>query len=158
MVDMNQRWLDYIKQNNIDGLFFYNPDAQIFMTVYEGTGDNLLPEDEEEGYVDYWMVDVFSKNGNEDGAQIMCTTVIRETNPTVGEIIDMIEESEMVMSIGSLPLRDYIVRPEYGERLEGAYNRISTAIFNKRTAEIDYERTMKLLNNLNAYAEAERRR
>lgn len=158
MMDMNQRWLDYIKGNNIDGLFFYNPEEKIFMTVYEGTGDNLLPEDEEEGYVDYWMADVFGEEGSIDGTQIMCETLIRENNQTIGEIIDMVEESEMVMSIGSLPLRDYIVRPEYGERLEDAYNRISTAIFNKRTAEIDYGRAMKLLNNLNAYAEAERRR
>jgi len=157
-MDMNQRWLDYIEQNNIDGLFFYNPDDKTFMTVYEGTGDNLLPEDEEEGYVDYWMVDVFSEEGDIDGAQIMCETLIRKNNQTIGEIVDMVEESEMVMSIGSLPLRDYIVRPEYGNELENVYNKINTAIFDKRVAENKYDKAMKLLNILNAYAEAERQR
>jgi hypothetical protein len=157
-MNMEQRWLDYIEQNKIDGLFFYNPEDKIFMTLYEGTGDNLLPEDEEEGYVDYWMADVFSEDGNIDGAQIMCETLIRESNQTIDEIIGMVEESEMVMSIGSLPLMDYIVRPEYGECLEDAYNKIDAAIFDKRMAENKYNTGMKLLNNLNAYAEAERGR
>lgn len=158
MVDLNQHWLDYIRENNIDGIFLYNPEEKTLMTIYEGTGENLFPEDEENGYVDYWMVDVFSKNGNEDGAQIMCETLIRESNQTIGEIVDIVEESEMVMHIGSLPLRDYIVRPEYGNQLEGAYNRITTAISNKRKAEMEYYTAMILLNNLNTYAEAERRK
>lgn len=157
-MDMNQRWLDYIKQNNIDGLFFYNPEEKIFMTLYEGTGDNLFPEDEEEGYVDYWMADVFTEEGNIDGAQIMCETLISESNQTIGEIIDMVEESEMVMSIGSLPLRDYIVNPEYGKRLKNAYSKIDTAIFDKRIAESRYDTAIKLLNDLNAYAEGEGKR
>jgi len=156
-MDLNQRWLDYIKENNIDGIFLYNPEETTLMTIYEGTGENLFPEDEENGYVDYWMVDVFSTKGNEDGAQIMCTAIIRETNPTIGEIIDMVEESEMVMSIGSLPLQDYIIRPEYGTRLEDAYKRASAAISNKRNAEMAYDTAMILLNNLYAYAEAERK-
>ena len=33
----------------------YLPAQGIFVHVAEGTGDNLLPEDEEAGYVDYYM-------------------------------------------------------------------------------------------------------
>ena len=33
----------------------YIPGEGIFVHVAEGTGDNLLPEDEEAGYVDYYM-------------------------------------------------------------------------------------------------------
>lgn len=156
MVDMNQRWLKYIEQNETEGLFFYNPEEKIFMTLYEGNGDNLLSFDKEEGYVDYWETDVYSEEGYIDGVRIMCKALIRESNQTIGEIIDMVEESEKVMSIGYLPLRDYIVRPEYGKCLWDAYGKINSAIHDKRYAERKYDMAMELLYRLNAYAEAEK--
>lgn len=43
----------------------YIPDLKVFMRVSEGTGDNLLDEDRELGYVDYVNIDTYVWNGDE---------------------------------------------------------------------------------------------
>lgn len=47
----------------------------VIITAVEGTGDNLLPEDIKEGYVDYLMTNVYKQDGyelvEEDGGQMM---------------------------------------------------------------------------------------
>lgn len=145
-MNLNQRWLDYIKENNIDGLFFYNPDAQIFMTVYEGTGDNLLPEDEAEGNVDYWMVDVFSPKGNIDGSQVMRNIPIREDNWRLSKIIDYIEWATE-FELGAGILQDYLIDPKKGNELEGIFQKIDTAIMKMKMAEYEMNRQTEALNN-----------
>ena len=42
--------MNYLTDGDIMFLF---PSAKIFILCSEGTGDNLLSEDREEGYVDY---------------------------------------------------------------------------------------------------------
>ena len=48
----------------------------------EGTGDNLLPEDEEQGYKDYAMLSLYSIDGDElalvDSGQMMTTKLIAD--------------------------------------------------------------------------------
>lgn len=41
------------KRQYISASFLNEDDTHIFLTLQEGTGDNLLSEDEAEGYVDY---------------------------------------------------------------------------------------------------------
>ena len=38
----------------------YIPSKKEFLFISEGTGDNLLPEDRAEGYVDYVNIDVYA--------------------------------------------------------------------------------------------------
>ena len=53
----------------------YLKDSQNYIVADEGTGDNLLDEDVEQGYKDYIMANVYRTDGLEfeeiDGGQIM---------------------------------------------------------------------------------------
>ena len=56
----------------------YIPELQEFMYVSEGTGENLLQEDINEGYVDYVYIETYSYEGGcmdtlveEEGGQMM---------------------------------------------------------------------------------------
>ena len=40
-------------ENRYDDLYIFVPVMKQIVRIAEGTGDNLLPEDIEEGYVDY---------------------------------------------------------------------------------------------------------
>ena len=50
-----------INKNDIDKLDFWllDKDTEQFVHICEGTGDNLLPEDIEEGYVDYIYYSIY---------------------------------------------------------------------------------------------------
>ena len=56
---------------------FYVPEFKVFVNAVEGTGDNLLPEDREEGYVDYVNITTYQWDGDEfvedDGGMMMLT-------------------------------------------------------------------------------------
>ena len=62
-----------------------------FIKINEGSGDNLLPEDELEGYVDYIMVDFIEYDGYDftetDGAQVMLTELYQEKFEHVDDVI-----------------------------------------------------------------------
>lgn len=56
----------------------YIPKIGVFMEISEGSGDNLLPEDEEEGYVDYINYEIYEyvqmgEMKNIDGGMLMLT-------------------------------------------------------------------------------------
>lgn len=60
----------------------------------EGTGDNLLPEDEEQGYKDYAMLSLYSIDGDElalvDSGQMMTEKLIADM--TDEEYIERLED------------------------------------------------------------------
>lgn len=60
----------------------------------EGTGDNLLPEDEEQGYKDYAMLSLYTIDGDElalvDSAQMMTEKLIADM--TDEEYIERLED------------------------------------------------------------------
>lgn len=125
------KWIDYTKKYHTDGLFFYDTHNNIFVVAREGTGDNLLPEDEDEGYVDYWNVEVYSNEGNIGGGMLMETKLIQEVNPTVSEIIyDLIDRSDMLDGVEGINLRDMLIDPEVGEAIEYLF-------FNKEMAKLN---------------------
>lgn len=140
-MNLNQHWLDYIEQHKMDGLFFYNPDTKRLLTVWEGTGQNLTPEDEDEGFVDYWMVDEYGEDGNVDGMQIMCTSVIREDNKFIDDICSTVDE--IYGSIGEEPLCHYIIDPSIGAKIEEACASMDEARLDKVRAQISYEKAQK---------------
>lgn len=43
-------------------MIIYVPKYKEFIVAVEGTGDNLLPEDEAEGYVDYMMIECYKED------------------------------------------------------------------------------------------------
>lgn len=60
----------------------------------EGTGDNMLPEDEEQGYKDYAMLSLYSIDGDElalvDSGQMMTEKLIADM--TEEEYIERLED------------------------------------------------------------------
>ncbi len=61
---------------------FYLPESDEFILAVEGTGDNLLHEDEEQGYVDYIMASIYKAEDYEfemiDSPQIMLSKLVAD--------------------------------------------------------------------------------
>lgn len=74
-----------------------------FIKINEGTGDNLLPEDEAQGYVDYIMMDCIEYDGHEfvetDGAQVMLTEMYQEKFEDVTEVVQYLIDSEWIPDV-----------------------------------------------------------
>lgn len=82
-----------------------------FLRINEGTGDNLLPEDEEQGFVDYIMLDFIEYNGYDfeegDGVQVMLTELYQEKFKTVNDVIQHLIDTNWIP--------DYTYQVLYGE-------------------------------------------
>lgn len=67
-------------------------DTEKLITIVEGTGDNLLPEDEAEGFVDYVMTSIYEVDGEDinliDSGQMLSRTPIED-----------LEEDELVKRV-----------------------------------------------------------
>jgi hypothetical protein len=112
-------WKEYCKEHNTDSLYFTNDDKSVLVMVAEGTGDNLLKEDEEEGYVDYWNIECYGNSGR-GGGFLMRKTLIMEDNPTIEDIIkecNDFEENLIPITSGEF----YVMDPEEGEELEDQF-------------------------------------
>ena len=84
-------------KNAFDTIHIYVPEMKQIIRITEGTGDNLLDEDRDEGFVDYIYYDVYAvgefieeENG---GGQVMLTELFREvytsTEDCVPDVLDM---------------------------------------------------------------------
>ena len=69
-------------------------DTEKLITIVEGTGDNLFPEDEADGFVDYVMTSIYHVDGEEigleDGGQMLSKTLIAdlEEDELVSRVLD----------------------------------------------------------------------
>ena len=67
-------------------------DTEKLITIVEGTGDNLLAEDEADGFVDYVMTSIYHVDGEdivlEDSGQMLSKTMIED-----------LEEDELVRRV-----------------------------------------------------------
>lgn len=77
-----------------------------FIKISEGTGDNLLWEDKEEGYVDYMMIDGYSFNGDEleenyeiDGGQAMLTELYQDKFNSPEEVIEYLIAEDFIPDV-----------------------------------------------------------
>lgn len=72
-------------------IYVGEPHYQIIVAE-EGTGDNLLPEDIEEGYVDYFMTSAYKQECDEleliDSGQMLCDKLIEDMETR--EMIDLL--------------------------------------------------------------------
>lgn len=91
MIDRNAKW-------NGETLYLWNGWYSLFV-ISEGTGDNLLKEDVDEGYVDYWMTDWFRADDEgeieADGGQWMERELVRNKYHTVGEVLERLMECDL---------------------------------------------------------------
>lgn len=71
-----------------------------FVRINEGTGDNLLSEDEANGYVDYIMIDFITYDGNdfieEDGAQAMLTEMYQDKFENEEEVVQYLIDTDWI--------------------------------------------------------------
>lgn len=79
-----------------DEIYIYVPSEQQIIRIAEGTGDNLLDEDIERGYVDYIYYEQYSREidfPEVDGGQIMLTELFQEkyksTKECIPAVLDM---------------------------------------------------------------------
>lgn len=79
-----------------DELYIFIPDENQIIRISEGSGDNLLPEDTEEGYVDYIYYEQYELgNGlsEVDGGQVLLKDMFRDrygcTEDSIPEVLNM---------------------------------------------------------------------
>lgn len=88
--ELNTKWNDYPS----DTLYLW--DGETIFKIAEGTGENLWPEDEEEGYVDYWMTESYSFNeSNCNGGQWLETELITDIDYTIQGVLDRLMECDL---------------------------------------------------------------
>lgn len=75
-------------------------DTEKLITIQEGTGDNLLPEDIADGFVDYVMTSIYEVDGEDinlkDSGQMLSKTLIAdlEEDELVRRVLDYWELGE----------------------------------------------------------------
>lgn len=107
---MNEKWNDY----RADALYLW--DGETLFIIKEGDGTNLSAEDEEEGYVDYWMTDYYNEEKDVwDGGQWMEEKLIAETDYTIEGVIERLKECDLWDSDWE------ILDEEVGRKLEEAF-------------------------------------
>ena len=79
-----------------DDVYIYVPGEQQIIKISEGTGDNLLQEDIDEGYVDYIYYEQYSRETDfpeVDGGMVMLTelfqTKYKSTEECIPAVLDM---------------------------------------------------------------------
>lgn len=119
---MKMRWTNYLRSFNIDGIFCYDPSRKILVAIYEGSGENLLEEDYENGCVDYWYVNVGTiDEGFYGGGMMLLEKVIRDVNPTIEEILETIEYNEAIFDgMWGFDLKGMLMLPNKGNAKEHA--------------------------------------
>lgn len=88
------------KTNDIDKLDFWaKSDNGMYYHICEGTGDNLLPEDVDDGYVDYiyydayqTIQDIYENNNIFDGGMILLKKLYQDM--TLKQIINEVKNFE----------------------------------------------------------------
>lgn len=79
-------WITYKEKESYDGLWIFVPKLQALIHAEEGTGDNLLEEDQENGYVDYVEYQTYRLENSceeDDGGEWMLTELLREKYPNM---------------------------------------------------------------------------
>lgn len=83
-------------------LYVYVPSVREIVRIAEGTGDNLLPEDTENGYVDYIYYEQYSLDADmpkTDGGQLMTYQLVRDKYKRLADcipdVLDMAYGGEM---------------------------------------------------------------
>ncbi len=94
----NVKWNDLVSKE----LYLLNKKTNTVYYVTEGDGSNLSPEDEANGYQDYWMSEIYdlTVEGDRwqkemDGGQWLETESIRKIGYTVEGVIERMMECDL---------------------------------------------------------------
>lgn len=86
-----------------DTIFIYVPSVNQVIRIAEGTGDNLLDEDIEAGYLDYIYYEQYSVEQDMpevDGGQVMLTNYItkifRSMEEAIPSVLDMAYDNDSI--------------------------------------------------------------
>lgn len=83
------------KPEGYNDLFVFVQEEKQIIRISEGTGDNLLPEDTEEGYVDYIYYEQYELNidiQSVDGGMILLKEMVRDKYKCLADSIpDVLE-------------------------------------------------------------------
>lgn len=89
-----------------DTIHIYVPEMKQIVRISEGTGDNLLDEDIEAGYVDYIYYEQYELGldiRETDGGQVMLEKLFREqftcTKDSIPNVLDMAYGNESIKYI-----------------------------------------------------------
>lgn len=78
------------KPDGFDDVYIFVPEVRQIIRIAEGTGDNLLAEDIEEGYKDYLYYEQYRLEQDmpdEDGGQILLEELVRDTYTCLADAI-----------------------------------------------------------------------
>lgn len=78
------------KPEGYDDLFVFVPEMKQIIRIAEGSGDNLLPEDIEDGYVDYIYYEQYELSTDMpevDGGQILLEEMLRDKYKCMADCI-----------------------------------------------------------------------
>lgn len=74
-----------------------------YVRINEGTGDNLLEEDTEKGYVDYIMLDFLEYDGlnfsESEGAQVMLTELFQSKFESETEVVKYLIDTNWIPDV-----------------------------------------------------------
>ena len=136
-------WREYCTKHNTDSLYFFRKEYNHLIVVTQGTGDNLLDEDEDEGFVDYWYVKVFdSKEGEIGGGQLMLPEYI-DPEQSVLDIIKYVSEHYNMLDCVPPHLNEYFIAPQKGKELEELFEKIEEDAFHLKVAQCNLEHYLK---------------
>lgn len=83
-------------ENRYEDLYIFVPAMKQIIRIAEGTGDNLLPEDIEEGYADYIYYEQYELNqdfSEIDGGQVLLEEMFRNkfgcTEDAIKDVLSM---------------------------------------------------------------------
>lgn len=125
-------------------LYFINQERDTMYLVEEGSGDNLLDEDINEGYVDYWLTSTFDlekKEIVEEQAMWMETENIHEHDYTFGEIIERMKECDAPEG-----LENWEILPvDEGRKIRDELEEIDHSLWQEKVEEM--KRSLQKENN-----------
>lgn len=81
------------KPDGYGDLFIYVPEKRQIVRIAEGSGDNLLPEDVEKGYVDYIYYEQYELEidmPKADGGQILLKRLLRDEYQCMADCIPVV--------------------------------------------------------------------
>ena len=93
----------YQKNEKVPSSIWAKDENGRWFHIYEGTGDNLLQEDVDEGYVDYLNYDYFegldevNDQDNTDGGMILLKTFYQDMS--VRQILNLVKDFEELNSL-----------------------------------------------------------
>ena len=159
--NLNKHWNEYCKENNTDALYLINEDKSKMIYISAGSGDNLDHEDRDEGYVDYWNIEVYKKYDYEGhkgalecaGGLFLKETYIQEENPLIKDIV--IDCLEFIRDEEGCDIDGYrLLSEKEGEELFSEFEYLSEQHMNT-IRSMNQEEMTDLMNHVNGHTEEE---